>query len=181
VKVDVRVIAATNRNLIEAIREGRFREDLYYRINVFPIRVPPLRDRVEDIPQLVWTLLSECSVRMGKKITKVSRSTMEALTRRPWPGNVRELRNVIEYAAIMTQGDTLAVPAFEEAAPAAGLPQTLAEAERAHILRTLEGAAWHIKGPDGAAALLGLHPATLYSRMKKLGLWPRPHAEGQHS
>ena len=107
-KVDVRLIAATNRNLTEAIREGRFREDLYYRLNVFPIRVPPLRDRAEDIPKLVWTLLEECSLRMGKKITKVPRSTMEALQRRPWSGNVRELRNVIEYAVIMTQGDTLA-------------------------------------------------------------------------
>ena len=181
VKVDVRLIAATNRNLTEAIQEGRFREDLYYRLNVFPIRVPPLRDRAEDIPKLVWTLLEECSLRMGKKITKVPRSTMEALQRRAWSGNVRELRNVIEYAVIMTQGDTLAVTAREEAAPAAPSQTTLAAAERQHILRALENTGWRIKGPGGAASLLGVHPATLYSRMKKLGLWPRPHDEGQQS
>jgi formate hydrogenlyase transcriptional activator len=180
-KVDVRLIAATNRNLTEAIRQGRFREDLFYRLNVFPIRVPPLRDRAEDIPKLVWTLLEECSLRMGKKITKVPRSTMDALQRRPWPGNVRELRNVIEYAVIMSRGDTLAVPAIEESAPAGSSLSTLADVEYQHILRALEKTGWHIKGPSGAASLLGVHPATLYSRMKKLGLWPRPHDEAHQT
>ncbi len=115
IKVDVRVIAATNRDLAEEVRKGRFREDLYYRLNVFPIRVPPLRERAEDIPLLVWTFLEEFCSRMGKKITQVPRKTMEALQRHPWPGNVRELRNVIEHGAIVTTGDTLKVPMLDEA------------------------------------------------------------------
>ena len=168
----MRVIAATNRDLAEEVRKGRFREDLYYRLNVFPIRVPPLRERAEDIPLLVWTFLEEFSSRMGKKITQVPRKTMEALQRHPWPGNVRELRNVIEHGAIITTGDTLRVPMLDDAAPAAAPPQTLADAEREHILRALESTGWRIKGPKGAAAALGLNPSTLYSRMKKLGIRP---------
>ena len=120
IKVDVRLIAATNRDLVEEVRKGRFREDLYYRLNVFPIRVPPLRERAEDIPLLVWTFLEEFSARMGKKITQVPRQTMEALQRHPWPGNVRELRNVIEHGAILTTGDTLQVPMLDDAAPVGG-------------------------------------------------------------
>ena len=107
IRVDVRVIAATHRDLADDVRNGRFREDLFYRLNVFPIRVPPLRERTEDLPLLVWALLEECSARMGKKITKVPRLTMEALQRRPWPGNVRELRNMIEHAVIVTEGEVL--------------------------------------------------------------------------
>ena len=122
IKVNVRVIAATNRDLAEEVRKGRFREDLYYRLNVFPIRMPPLRERAEDIPLLVWAFLEEFSSRMGKKITQVPRATMEALQRHPWPGNVRELRNVIEHAAIITTGDTLRMPALGDAAPAAPRP-----------------------------------------------------------
>ena len=104
IKVNVRVIAATHRDLAEDVRKGRFREDLYYRLNVFPILVPPLRERAEDIPLLVWAFLEEFCARMGKKITQVPRRTMEALQRYPWPGNVRELRNVIEHGAIVTTG-----------------------------------------------------------------------------
>jgi PAS domain S-box-containing protein len=170
IKVDVRVIAATNRDLAEEIRQGRFREDLYYRLSVFPIRVPPLRERAEDIPLLVWSFLGESCSRMGKRITQVPRVTMDALQRRPWPGNIRELRNVIEHGAIVSTGDTLRVPTLAEAAPGAAPPQTLADAEREHILRTLDRAGWQIKGPTGAAAALGLKPSTLYSRMKKLGI-----------
>jgi transcriptional regulator with GAF, ATPase, and Fis domain len=173
IKVNVRVIAATNRDLAEDVRTGRFREDLYYRLNVFPIRVPPLRERAEDIPVLVWAFLEEMSARMGKKITQVPRATMEALQRRPWPGNVRELRNVIEHAVIITSGDTLTVPMPDDAAPGAALPKTLADAERDHILAVLERTHGRIKGPAGAAAVRGLNPATLYSRMKKLGIRPR--------
>jgi formate hydrogenlyase transcriptional activator len=171
IKVDVRVIAATNRDLAEAMRNGGFREDLYYRLSVFPIRVPPLRERAEDIPLLVWAFIKEFSSRMGKKITQVPRQTMEALQCRPWPGNVRQLRNTIEHAVIITVGETLTVPALDEtiAVP----PQTAADAEREHIIRVLEKAGWHIKGPNGAAAVLGLNPATLYSRMKKLGIRPQ--------
>ena len=169
-KVNVRVIAATNRDLADAIRQGRFREDLYYRLNVFPIRVPPLRERAEDIPQLVWAFLAEFNSRMGKKITQVPREAMDALQRHPWPGNVRELRNVIEHGAIVTPGDTLRVPTIDEAMPSADQPMTLADAEREHILRALETAGWHVKGPNGAAAVLGINPGTLYGRMKKLGI-----------
>ena len=177
IKVNVRVIAATNRDLAEEVRNGRFREDLFYRLNVFPIRMPPLRERPEDIPLLVWAFLEDLSSRMGKKITQVPRATMEALQRHSWPGNVRELRNVIEHAAIITTGDTLRVPALGDAAPAAPSPQTLADAERGHILRALESTGWRVKGPKGAATVLGLNPATLYSRMKKLGIRPARQEE----
>ncbi len=170
IKVDVRLVAATNRDLAEDVQKGRFREDLYYRLNVFPIRVPPLRERAEDIPQLVWTFLEEFCSRMGKKITQVPRETMEALQRYPWPGNVRELRNVIEHSAIVTTGETLRVPMLDETVAAAAPPQTLADSERQLILRALESRRWKIKGPNGAAAALGLNPSTLYSRMKKLGI-----------
>jgi formate hydrogenlyase transcriptional activator len=177
IKVDVRLIAATNRDLVEAIRKGRFREDLYYRLNVFPIRVPPLRERGEDVPLLVWTFLEELSSRMGKRITQVPRKTMEALQRHPWPGNVRELRNVIEHGAILTRGKTLSVPLLEEAALAGPPPRTLAESERELILRALESARWRVKGPKGAAAALGLKPSTLYGRMRRLGIRPPGPAE----
>ena len=113
IKVNVRVIAATNRDLAEDVRKGRFREDLYYRLNVFPIRMPPLRERAEDVPLLVWAFLEDFSSRMGKKITQVPRKTMEALQRHPWPGNVRELRNVVEHATIITTGNTLRVPILD--------------------------------------------------------------------
>ena len=167
--VNVRLIAATNRDLADEIRKGRFREDLYYRLNVFPIAVPPLRERREDIPQLVWTFLEEFSSRMGKRITQVPRKSMEDLQRRAWPGNVRELRNVIEHAAILTSGPTLRVPAPTDR-PVGPDQQTLEEVERAHILRVLGEAGGQVKGTKGAAAILGLHPSTLYSRMAKLGI-----------
>jgi len=177
IKVNVRVIAATNRDLTDEVRKGRFREDLFYRLNVFPIRMPPLRERTEDIPLLVWTFLEDLSSRMGKKITQVPRTTMDALQRHPWPGNVRELRNAIEHGAIITTGNTLKVPMLDDAGPGRAPSQTLAEAEREHILRVLESTGWRIKGPKGAAVALGLNPATLYSRMKKLGIRPRRQAE----
>jgi transcriptional regulator with GAF, ATPase, and Fis domain len=173
IRVNVRVIAATNRDLTEEIRQGRFREDLYYRLSVFPIRVPPLRERVEDIPLLAWAFLEEACTRMGKKITRIPRTTMDGLQRRPWPGNVRELKNVIEHGAIVTTGDTLRVPAIADADPGSVPPLTLADAEREHIMRTLERTEGRIKGPSGAAAELGLKPSTLHSRMKKLGIHPR--------
>jgi formate hydrogenlyase transcriptional activator len=177
IKVNVRVIAATNRDLLDEVRGGRFREDLYYRLNVFPIRVPPLRERAEDIPLLVWAFLDELSARMGKKITLVPRTVMDALQCHPWPGNVRELRNMIEHGVIMTTGDTLKMPMLREATVSAAAPATLAEVERAYIVKVLESTHWHIKGPRGAAAALGLNPATLYSRMKKLGVALAGHSE----
>ncbi len=176
--VDVRVIAATHRDLAGDVREGRFREDLYYRLNVFPILVPPLRERIEDIPQLVWAMLEEFSSRMGKKITKVPRRTMDALQQHPWPGNVRELRNVIEHAAIVTEGDVLRVHVLEEAPGATAPARTLADSERDFIQKALERTRGRIKGPEGAAVQLGLRPSTLYGRMRKLGI-RRPGQEGK--
>jgi formate hydrogenlyase transcriptional activator len=170
IKVNVRVIAATNRDLAEDLRAGRFRKDLFYRLNVFPIRVPPLRERAEDIPMLVWAFLKELSSRMGKKISQVPRQTMEALQSHPWPGNVRELRNVIEHGAIVTSGDTLRVPMLLDADAGVPPPETLASSEQEHILKALEKTGWRIKGPRGAATMLGVNPSTLYSRMQKLGI-----------
>ena len=169
-KVDVRVIAATNRDLAEEVRRGRFREALYYRLKVFPIDIPPLRERVEDIPLLVFAFMEELSSRMGKKITKVSRKAMELMLGHSWPGNIRELRNVIEHSVILCSGDTLKLTVLGEAPTREAQSGTLAEAERKHILKTLESTSWRIKGPHGAAARLDLQPSTLYSRMQKLGI-----------
>ena len=179
IKVNVRVIAATNRDLAEEVREGRFREDLFYRLNVFPIRLPPLRERVEDLPSLVWAFIEDFSSRMGKKITQVPRATMEALQHQPWPGNIRELRNVIERATIITAGNTLSVQMLGDAAAGTSPPRLMADVEREHILRTLEHTGWQIKGPTGAAAALGLNPSTLRSRMEKLAIpFHRPAEHG---
>ena len=178
VRVNVRVIAATNHDLAEDVRKGRFREDLYYRLNVFPIRVPALRERAEDIPLLVWTFLGEFCARMGKKITQVPRKTMDALQRHPWPGNVRQLRNIIEHGAILTTGQKLIVPMLDDAPVGTDVPaQSLAEVEREYIMEILERTAWRIKGPRGAAAILGLNPSTLYTRMEKLGIPSRRQKE----
>jgi transcriptional regulator with GAF, ATPase, and Fis domain len=171
-KVDVRVIAATNRDLAEEVRKGRFREDLYYRLNVFRIGIPPLRERMEDLRLLVFAFMEEFATRMGKKITKIPRRAMELLEGHPWPGNIRELRNVIEHSIILSTGDNLKLAGLSEAPTREAEPVTLAEAEREHILKTLESTRWRIKGPHGAAARLGLEPSTLYSRMQKLGI---PH------
>ena len=169
IKVNLRLIAATHRDLAEEVRKGRFRQDLFYRLNVFPIQVPPLRERQEDIPLLVWTFLEELSARMGRKVTKIPRKTMELLQRYSWPGNVRELRNFIERSVIITTGETLRIPQLQEL-QAFNQPVTLAESEREHILKILETTMWHIKGPRGAALKLGLKPSTLYTRMQKLGI-----------
>jgi PAS domain S-box-containing protein len=169
-KVDARVIAATNRDLVEEVRKGRFREDLYYRLKVFPIDLPPLRKRVEDIPSLVFAFLEEFSTRMGKKVTKVPRHAMEKLQGHAWPGNIRELRNVIEHSVILTSGDMLKLSGLSDSPIRQTESVTLAEAEREHILKTLETTGWRIKGQHGAAKRLGLEPSTLYSRMQKLGI-----------
>jgi PAS domain S-box-containing protein len=171
-KVDVRVIAATNRDLAADVRKGRFREDLYYRLKVFPIDVPPLRERIGDIPLLVFSFMEELSSRMGKKITKVSRKSMEALQQHHWPGNIRELRNVIEHSVILSSGDMLKLSSLGDSPSRETQAVTLAEVEREHILRTLESTGWRIKGLHGAAKRLDLQPSTLYSRMQKLGI---PH------
>jgi PAS domain S-box-containing protein len=169
-KVDVRVIAATNRDLTEEVRKGRFREDLYYRLKVFPIEIPPLRERVEDIPMLAFAFMEEFSTRMGKKLARLPRKAMEALEAHPWPGNIRELRNVIERSVIVSSGDTLKLTALGDMPLREAGPVTLAEAEREHILKALESTGWRIKGPHGAARRLALEPSTLYSRMQKLSI-----------
>jgi transcriptional regulator with GAF, ATPase, and Fis domain len=171
IKVDVRIIAATNRNLEKAVEDKSFREDLFYRLNVFPIVVPPLRERVEDIPGLVWEFVNEFSKSLGKPIESISKESMRQLQLYPWPGNVRELRNVIERAVIIATGPRLTVAMPQ---PAVGRqPQassTLKNLEIEHIRATLMSTNWRIRGPGGAAERLGLKPTTLETRMAKLGV-----------
>jgi transcriptional regulator with GAF, ATPase, and Fis domain len=168
-KVDVRLIAATNRELSVMVTEGNFREDLYYRLNVFPIVVPPLRERRADIPALVWSFVREYGETMGKSVDRISKSTMQHLQAYDWPGNVRELRNVIERSMILSRGGTLVV-SLSEVESEQLADQTLAEVDRHHILSLLEQTGWRIRGAGGAAQALGLNPSTLESRMKKLGI-----------
>jgi formate hydrogenlyase transcriptional activator len=172
ISVDVRVIAATNQDLGDLVRDKKFRKDLYYRLNVFPITVPPLRERREDIPLLVWAFVKEFEQSMGKTITNISRKTMDLLQSYSWPGNVRELRNVIERAMILTTGPYLHIDRIDGADSAVGREQggTLNEIERNHIIRTLENTGWRVSGKKGAAQLLGFKESTLRSRMLKLGI-----------
>ncbi len=176
-KVDVRVIAATNRNLEEEVARGRFREDLWYRLNIFPITVPPLQQRREDIPLLVNAFLTRLSKKIGKQVETVLPADMRAMMDYAWPGNVRELENLIERAVILSQGPELNVelPRGRDSAPGDG--RALEDVERTHILRVLEESAWKIEGRDGAARFLQLNPGTLRSRMKKLGI-ERPPKKG---
>jgi transcriptional regulator with GAF, ATPase, and Fis domain len=170
IKVDVRIIAATNRDLARAVAEGRFREDLYYRLNVFSITVPPLRDRIEDIPSLVWAAVKELEKSMGKVIDKIPPSSIKALQRYSWPGNIRELKNVVENGMIITKGRTLQLSIPREATKHSPQDLRLEAVERHHIVDVLQKTSWRVSGPKGAARLLGLKPTTLESRMKKLGI-----------
>jgi transcriptional regulator with GAF, ATPase, and Fis domain len=156
--------------LKEEVRKGRFREDLWYRLNVFPITVPPLRQRREDIPLLVRSFMQKFSMKMGKEIKTIAPQETEALQNYSWPGNVRELENVIERAVIVSQGPTLSVEVPKTSEKTTHGKQTLEEIEREHIIRVLEVAGWRIEGQSGAAQILGLNPGTLRSRMKKLGI-----------
>ena len=178
IKIDVRIIAATNRNLEEEIRKGTFREDLFYRLNVFPITIPPLRHRNEDIPQLVKYFVGKMNKKIGKKITTVTDDTLNSLQQYHWPGNIRELESVIERAVIISQGsvlqvldrfDTFKKPA-ESAEQGGGDVMALSELEQSHILQVLHKTAWRIEGKNGAARLLGLNPSTLRARMRKHGI-----------
>jgi PAS domain S-box-containing protein len=169
-KVDVRIIAATNHDLAQDVESGRFRRDLFYRLNVFPIAVPPLRDRPEDIPLLTWAFAREFEQRMGKRIENIPKRTMEALQRHHWPGNVRELRNAIEHAMIVSVGNSLELSALASVPSDSASPQSLVDVERRHILKVLEKARWRLTGPGGAAERLGMKRTTLQSRMKKLGI-----------
>jgi formate hydrogenlyase transcriptional activator len=177
--VDVRVIAATNRDLWTMVDRGEFRDDLYYRLGVFPIHVPPLRERREDIPLLVWYFVTVMRTRLGKTIKDIPPRTMEALSAYDWPGNVRELQNVVERAMITSRGASLELGVFSlwqpdrerATAKRAKIQGTrLEDAERAHILAVLERCSWKVGGQDGAAERLGLKRSTLQSRMKKLGI-----------
>jgi formate hydrogenlyase transcriptional activator len=176
IRVDARVIAATNRPLAQAVKEGKFREDLFYRLDVFPIEVPPLRERREDIPMLSWTFVKEFSNSMGKPIDEIADESMSALQEYHWPGNVRELRNVIERAMILSHSPRLCIKLAHTSLRPVALRATagsLDEAERAIILQAVEQCNWRIRGSNGAAALLDIKPTTLESRIKKLGLAPR--------
>ena len=195
IRVDVRVIAATNRDLQRAVVEGALRQDLYYRLSVFPLRVPALRERAEDIPLLVHYFVSRHAARIGRRISRVPKAAMERLVAYPWPGNVRELENVIERAVILSPGPNLEVAAEALPAPveqaddtsrarqtdeprqmhasvrgATDSTLTLEEIDRTHIVEVLHRTGWKIDGADGAARLLKLHPSTLRSRIKKLGI-----------
>ena len=173
IKVDVRVIAATNRDLEEEVRQGRFREDFFYRLNVFPITVPPLRQRAEDIPLLPLFFMEKASKRLGRSIEQIPESVMQKLKDYSWPGNVRELENVIERAVINSSGPRLRL-ADDLAGPVGNQKHTplrsLQEIEKDHILRVLQFTNWRIEGAKGAALILDMNPSTLRFRMRKLGI-----------
>jgi transcriptional regulator with GAF, ATPase, and Fis domain len=187
VAADVRVIAATNRDLPAAVAAGRFRQDLFYRLNVFPVALPPLRARQQDIALLVHYFTARFAAKIGRGITRVPREAMQRLASYSWPGNVRELENVIERAVILSPGPelrvapemlietttgTAAAAPPEVPRPAAGAPSptSLEEVERSHIVSVLKQTQWRIDGPQGAARVLNMHPSTLRSRLKKLGI-----------
>jgi len=178
-RVDVRLIAATNRNLAGMVAEQLFRDDLFYRLNVFPIDVPPLRERREDIPALVEHFMRRFARQMNRRIEIIPRDTIAAMQQYAWPGNIRELANVVERSTILSPGPTLEISVAEFERPAARMshagarsdhPATLAELERAHILAVVEDANWRIAGPRGAAARLGMKRTTLHSLIKRVGI-----------
>jgi formate hydrogenlyase transcriptional activator len=172
-QVDVRLVAATNRNLADMVKRSEFRSDLYYRLNVFPIPLPPLRERREDIPALVEHFVEIYARRMDKQIEHIAPETMSTLVSYQWPGNIRELQNFIERSVILSSGNVLHPPlaSLKSAAEAQSLgPITLEDAERDHIRKTLDQTRWVVSGPNGAAARLGIKRSTLYFRMQKLGI-----------
>ena len=188
IRVDVRMIAATNRNLADEVKAGRFRRDLYYRLNVFPITMPPLRNRQSDIADLTQHLVSRLALKHRRHIDVIPRQVIDTLLTYEWPGNIRELENVLERAIITTPDATLRLlePLTSEVldVPLATSTSTLVEVERAHIIRVLLANAWRIEGPHGAALTLGLKPSTLRSRMRKLGVTrtrPESRAVGSSS
>jgi len=182
IKVNVRIIAATNRDLEKAVQSGTFRSDLYYRLNVIPLRVPALKDRRSDIPQIVIAFLQQSAKRMGKSIDSISRETMRLLVDYSWPGNIRELQNVIERGVVLSKGSILNLGADllpVEVSDASVEPESIAETknsdsleevQRHHILRVLARTRWVISGPTGAGAILDVHPNTLRSLMHRLGI-----------
>jgi len=175
-KVDVRLIAATNRDLKKAVLDGRFREDLFYRLNVFPISIPPLRERRDDVPRLIRHFVMLCASKMGKSIDTIGEETLSKLTAYTWPGNVRELQNVVERAVILSPGRRLELDEVLPASPlvipspSSHVARSLEQIERDHILRVLESVGWRVSGDHGAAKVLGLKRTTLEARMRKLGI-----------
>ena len=173
IPIDVRIVAATHRQLEERIVDGSFREDLFYRLNVFPIRVPPLRERSDDVPLLVWRFVDEFSAHFGKRIESIARQDMEALQRYGWPGNIRELRNVVERAMIVATGPRLRIGLAERFGAAQAAPPRslrILDVQREHVRSVLEMTGWRIRGAGGAAEVLGLPPTTLETRMQRLKL-----------
>jgi formate hydrogenlyase transcriptional activator len=172
IRVDFRLVAATNRNLAEMVANGRFRRDLYYRLSVFPVEIPPLRERTEDIPILVWHFVNKYAEHMNKRIEKILPEDMEALTQHGWPGNVRELQNVVERSMVVSAGPVLFLSRPAEVNIPSILPgtRTLPEVEREHIMQALQNADWVVGGPHGAAARLGVKRTTLLYKMRQLGI-----------
>jgi formate hydrogenlyase transcriptional activator len=171
--VDVRLVAATNQDLGKMVEDRQFRADLYYRLNVFPIRLPALRERREDIPLLTRHFVAYYAKQMNKRIDVIAPETMEALMRYDWPGNIRELQNLIERAVILSQTKSLCVPVSELAGPrenSAAAPVTLEDAERGHILQALRETEWVLGGSGGAANRLGMPRTTLIYKMRRLGI-----------
>jgi formate hydrogenlyase transcriptional activator len=184
IRVDFRLVAATNRDLTAMVSERMFRNDLYYRLNVFPITSPPLRERREDIPELVHYFAQKFATRMKKRIEGIPRDTMAALVQYEWPGNIRQLENFIERAVILSHGPVLLVPLDElkprRESPGGNSPRpltTLEEAQREHIRSVLEQTKWHVGGPSGAAARLGMKRTTLQSKMARLGIESKRETE----
>jgi len=174
-QVNVRIIAATNRDLAQEVSAGRFRRDLYYRLNVFPVSIPPLRERPEDIPPLVWAFVKQYEKKLGKRVDHIARNAMDAMQRYPWPGNARQLRNIVEYAMITSSGGNLNIHPPDQAPGDIPTRGSLEEAERKHILGVLVKTAWRIAGKGGAAEILAMKRTTLLSKIKKLGI-KRPDA-----
>lgn len=173
IKIDARVISATNRDLEKAMEDGRFREDLYYRLNVFPINIPPLRERKDDIPILVGHFVNKYNIKIGRQIERISQEIMDRLMAYHWPGNVRELENVIERAIVISRGSMLELgklPFRENVDFDKSDAITLEQVEKEHILKILELTKWRVSGKKGAAEILGINPQTLFSKMKKLGI-----------
>ncbi len=168
--VNVRIIAATNRDIEQEVKDGKFRKDLFYRLNVFPIAVPPLRERPEDIPLMVWSFIREFQQKMGRRIDSIPRKCMDGLQSYSWPGNVRELRNVIERAIITSTGRVLNIPIPSTSVAETPEDRNLEDVERRHIVSVLERTSWRLTGKGGAAEVLGLKRTTLQSKMKKLGI-----------
>ena len=172
IKVDVRIVTATNRDLAKMVKEGTFRSDLYYRLNVYPVHVPPLRDRAEDIPDIMWSFIKEFCKTMGRDVTHIPKKNLDAMMHYTWPGNIRELKNVVENAMISNKGNTLNILPPESPASTGQGDLSFEGAERATIISVLKKTGGRIKGVGGAADVLMLKPSTLYSKMKKLGIDP---------